>query len=60
MLSSAKKVVAMVDHTKFQKDGLNLVADFSEIDELITDLPIEDTRTLEYLKEVGTKVIYTG
>ena len=60
MISSAKKVVALVDHTKFQKDGLNLVADFCDIDVLITDLPIEDTHTLQYLEEVGTKVIYTG
>ena len=60
MISSAKKVVALVDHTKFQKDGLNLVADFCDIDVLITDLPIEDTRTLQYLEKVDTKVIYTG
>ena len=60
MISSAKKVVALVDHTKFQKDGLNLVADFCDIDVLITDLPIEDTHTLQYLEEVGTRVIYTG
>ena len=60
MLASARKTVVLVDHTKFSKDGLNLVADFKDIDILITDLPIEDPATLHYLEKVGTEVIYTG
>ena len=58
MMNSARKVVALVDHTKFERDALHLVADFRDIDIFITDRPITDRRTLEYMTEAGTEIIY--
>ena len=57
MMNSARKVVALVDHTKFERDALHLAADFRDIDIFITDRPITDRRTLEYMNEVGTEII---
>ena len=57
MMRSARKVVALVDHTKFERDALHLAADFKDIDIFITDRPISDKRTLDYMNEVGTEII---
>lgn len=58
MLASAQKTVALVDYTKFSKNGLNLVAYFSEIDYLITDREITDGATADCLAECGVEIIY--
>ena len=58
MMNSARKVVALADHTKFERDTLYLAADFSEIDIFITDRPISDKRTLESIAEAGTEIMY--
>jgi DeoR family fructose operon transcriptional repressor len=41
MMESARKVVAMVDHSKFGNVQLFSFADFDEVDVLVTDTGVE-------------------
>ena len=58
MMKAASKKVLLVDHTKFDKSGLNLFASFSDVDCVITDGPISDEDSLFAMEACGVEIIY--
>ena len=57
MISQAKKVILLVDHSKFDKVSFTKTCDFNNIPILITDkMPSEEWQ--EYLKDKNIKLIY--
>ena len=57
MIQSAEKVYALIDSTKFSKPGVNLFADFSEIDTLILSQPLDNPELEKRLKELNTNIV---
>jgi DeoR/GlpR family transcriptional regulator of sugar metabolism len=57
-IASSKKVVAVIDSSKFSNVCMNVCATFSQIDCLITDKPVEEG--LQKLSEFDMEIIYTG
>jgi DeoR family transcriptional regulator, fructose operon transcriptional repressor len=55
MIASARKVVALVDHSKFANDQTFCFAEFSEIDVLVVDRRADDDE-VEILSEKGVEV----
>lgn len=56
MISSAKKVTALCDHSKLGHISVNFVAPLEKIDILITDSEA-DQKFLKKIKELGIEVI---
>lgn len=60
MMRSAQKVFAVFDSTKFNCCGINLFADFSELDYIITDAPITDQALNHRLDKLKLECIVAG
>jgi len=58
MIRSARRVVALVDHSKFGKDQFVEFAAWSDIDVLITTVEA-DPETIEKIESLGTTVLQT-
>ena len=56
MLASARRVVALVDHSKFGKDHFVRFAEWSEVDVLVTTVDA-DSMTIERIEALGTTVL---
>jgi len=56
MIRSARRVVALVDHSKFGNDQFVQFAQWSEIDVLITNVGA-DPETVAYIESTGTTVL---
>ena len=57
MLKQANEVVLLVDHSKFDKTAFLKLADFEQIDYIVTDKKPSDS-WIEQLKEKNVKLIY--
>ena len=57
MLKAARKTYAVLDSAKFSTSSVELFADFSEIDCIITDKPIENPAQKERFEQLGTQLI---
>jgi DeoR family transcriptional regulator of aga operon len=57
MIKAAKKVFAVLDSSKFETTSIDLFCDFSEIDCIVTDKPIESPELTELFKKLGIDVI---
>ena len=57
MMKAARKVYAVLDSSKFSISSIELFADFSEIDAIITEKPIADSQQAIRFRELGTQVI---
>ena len=57
MIKAAHKVCAVLDSAKFTTGGIDLFADFSELDCVITEKPIQDPAIQARLQALGTEVI---
>ena len=57
MLKQANEVVLLVDHSKFDKTAFLKLADFEQIDYIVTDKKPSDS-WIERLKEKNVKLIY--
>jgi DeoR family transcriptional regulator, aga operon transcriptional repressor len=55
-IKNSKKVIALIDSTKFHQQGIMSITPLSEIDLLITDIGIP-TDILETIKKLGVEVI---
>ena len=58
MIRSARRVVALVDHSKFDKDQFVRYAEWSDIDVLITTMDA-DPNTIAQIEAAGTTVLLT-
>lgn len=58
MIRSARRVVALVDHSKFDKDQFVRYAEWSDIDVLITTIDA-DPKTIAQIESAGTTVLRT-
>ncbi len=56
MIDSAKEVILLVDHSKFDRRGLVTYATINEIDTVVTDWGV-DAKTVSKLDEIGINVI---
>jgi DeoR family fructose operon transcriptional repressor len=59
MIERAQEVFLLADHTKFETAGQIFLADFSSIDNLITDRNTDES-TLGFLKSAGVRVVVCG
>jgi DeoR/GlpR family transcriptional regulator of sugar metabolism len=59
MIRSAKKVIAVIDSSKFETSSINIVTDFSSIHCLITNRPIADPSILEALHQYNVETLYS-
>lgn len=57
MIKAAHKVYAVLDSAKFTTGGIDLFADFSELDCVITEKSIQDPAIQARLQALGTEVI---
>lgn len=57
MIKAADTIYAVVDHSKFSKNSLNLFAEYTDLDYIITDSIPEDPSLLEYWNEIGLECI---
>jgi DeoR/GlpR family transcriptional regulator of sugar metabolism len=57
MMKASKKVIALLDSSKFHNTSISMFAEFKEIDCIITDKPIEDPSLREELDRLGVEVI---
>lgn len=55
-IKNSKKVIALIDSSKFQKSGVISIAALTEIDTLITDSGISSD-ILDKIKKLGVEVI---
>lgn len=60
MLKAARKTYAVLDSVKFTTSSVELFADFSELDCIITEKPVEDPSQRERFSQLGTRVIVAG
>lgn len=60
MMKSAKKVVALVDASKFEISSIIEFARFEEINTLITTHPLSDKNSLRKLEERGVTIIFAN
>jgi len=58
MISAARRVVALVDHSKFGKEHFTRFAEWSDIDVLITNREADPTE-VEAIEAAGTTVVLT-
>lgn len=58
MIRSARRVVALVDHSNFGKDQFVRYAEWSDIDVLITTIDA-DPETVAQIESAGTTVLQT-
>lgn len=58
MMRVAKKVYAVVDSSKLNTSGVNLITEFGGLDALITDRPIRDPELSEALQRHNVAVIH--
>lgn len=57
MIGAAHTVYAVLDSSKFSIGSINLFANFSEIDYLITEKRFDDCSLTERFEQLGTKII---
>lgn len=57
LLQSAQKTVLLTDSKAFQTDSVRIFATFDEIDVIILDRPLNNTRLEQFLMQKGTAVI---
>lgn len=57
MIKAAKKVYAVLDSSKFQISSIDLFCNFSEIDVIITDKPIENPELLKTFEQLGIEIL---
>lgn len=57
MIESADHVVLLADSRKMNTDSVRLFASFSEINTIITDMPINNPEFEDYLKSTGVEVL---
>lgn len=58
MIQVAKKVYAVVDSSKLETHDVNLIAEFKDLDALITDRPIRNPELRETLQQYNVPVFY--
>lgn len=58
MIRSARRVVALVDHSKFNKDQFVRYAEWSDIDVLVTTIDA-DPKAIAHIESAGTTVVQT-
>ena len=58
MCSAAKEVIAVFDDSKFDQAGINLFAEFKDIDTIITTRPQVPTPALEEIEKMGVRIIF--
>ncbi len=57
MIESSKTVFAVIDSSKFSNSGINLFAEFSKLDYIITEKPLTDRKLTERLAQEGVTCI---
>ena len=57
MIQAARKTYAVLDSVKFHTGSIDLFADFSEIDCIITEKPIQDPLQRARLSQLGTEIL---
>jgi DeoR/GlpR family transcriptional regulator of sugar metabolism len=57
MIKAAQKVYAVLDSSKFQTTSIDLFCDFSEIDCIITDKPIENQELAKKFKQLDIEIL---